>query len=120
MPAALLTMAVRINVLLQVLLFLHQWQVAPFWLLPWPNHLTLTSVNVWADQMVTLVPVSLRVGGQQTHSRLTPFGQTMPSTSPTGNQTELNDTNSSDLRLCMNVSVCMCDLWILFCMDVIF
>ena len=65
MPAALLTMAVRINVLLQVLFFIHQWQVAPFWLLPWPNYLT----------MVTLVPVTLRVGGQQTHSRLTPFGQ---------------------------------------------
>ena len=77
MPAALLTMAVLINVLLQVLLFIHQWQVAPFWYLPWPNHLTLTSVKVWADQMVTLVPVTLRVGGQHTHCRLTPFGQTI-------------------------------------------
>ena len=98
MPAVLLTMAVRINVLLQVLLFIHQWQVAPFWLLPWPNHLTLTCVKVWADQMVTLVPVTLRVGGQHTHCRLTPFGQTinyaidsivlsmtMPSTPPIGN-----------------------------------
>ena len=74
MPAVLLTMAVRINVLLQVLLFIHEWQVAPFWLLPWPNHLTLTSVKVWADQMVTLVPVTLGVGGQQTQSP-DPFGQ---------------------------------------------
>ena len=67
-------MAVLINVLLQVLLFIHQWQVAPFWRLLWPNYLTLTSVKVWTDQMVTF---TLRVGGQHTHCCLTPFGQTI-------------------------------------------
>ena len=37
-----------------------------------PNHLTLTSINVWGNQIVTMVPVRLRVGSQHPIDRLSP------------------------------------------------
>ena len=42
-------LASLIHVLVQVLLFIHQWQAAPFGLLPWPNHPTLTRVKGYID-----------------------------------------------------------------------